>query len=97
MITLIASVGRRWSEVQDGQRDPFYKAALLMHLHRVRSVAGRKWSMALRQNYRPHRYIANRSGALCPAMRGALQGHTAARIQWGWAGKQQGCSARAAG
>jgi hypothetical protein len=83
MITLIASVERRSSEVQDGERDPFYKAAHIMHLHRLRSVAARKWSMALRQNDRSHRYIANRNGALCPGMRGTLQGHPAAGIQWG--------------
>jgi hypothetical protein len=35
MITLIASVERRSSEAEDGERDPFYKAALIMHLHRL--------------------------------------------------------------
>jgi len=46
---LIVSAGRRWSGVEVGERDPFYKA----RTHASHSdLAPRGWSMALRQNDR---------------------------------------------
>jgi hypothetical protein len=92
---IIAIVGGGGLELKKCSATALYKAALIMHLHRVRSAAARKWSQMVNgvtAEWPTYRYITNRRGckesrharypAWSPAARGRRgMGHEFARLQ----------------
>jgi hypothetical protein len=63
---IIAIVGGGGLKLKKCSATALYKAALIMHLHRVRSAAARKWSQmvsGVRAEWPTCRYITNRRGS----------------------------------
>ncbi len=92
---IIAIVAGGGLELKKCSATAFYKAALIMHLHRVCSAAARKWSQMVNGGYgrmADLRYITNRRGcaeprharypAWSPCSKGSAgDGHEFARLQ----------------